>query len=123
MSESRRSRFGWSDPMACPPSDSHEYRLPRSARLGLIMLTAAVALLLVAVGFLFVGLYQAREYIEGRGEYRDREAARMESETVENDRRLACDLLDTLPEGLRTLDRARAKYECGPGIPADQLEP
>lgn len=56
---------------------------------------------ILAVGVLLMLL------IAERGEQRDRQY---------------CDLLDTLPEG-GLLDRPRAVYDCGPGIPFDSLTP
>lgn len=87
------------------------------------LLLVAVIALLLAVGTLTFFVYRQQLYIEGRGEYRDREAARMEAENAERTRRAACDLLDTFPEGLPALERARAKYDCGPGIPRALLTP
>lgn len=102
---------------AGPPSPpAHVHRLPKVVRLALSGLVFAVFLLLVAVGFLTVYVHQANQYVQGRGEYRDRETARLEEQI----RTSICDLLDQLPEG-GLLDRPREKYGCGPGIPFEDL--
>lgn len=54
------------------------------------------------------------DYVQGRGEYRDREAERLEREAQERIRAGLCDLLDQLPVS-PLLDQPRAKYGCGPG--------
>ena len=117
-----RSRTGWADPMDQEPptatAPTHSHRLPGSVRLAMAGLVAAVLLLAVAVGFLTVYVYQANQYVQGRGEFRDAETARLEEQI----RRSICDLLDQLPEG-GLLDRPRAKYDCGPGLPAELLTP
>lgn len=111
--------------MEAPPQDppAHVHRLPRVVRVAVAGLVLAVFLLLVALGLMAVFVYQQQLYIEGRGEYRDREAARIETETSERLRRAMCDLLDTFPEDAPALERAREKYQCGPGIPLDLLPP
>lgn len=81
-----------------------------------LVVVAALELAGLSVGAVYV--YQQQQYVEGRGEYRDREAARLEEQI----RRSVCDLLDQLPEG-GLLERPRTKYGCGPGIPIDQLTP
>ena len=121
-SVTHRSRLGWSDPMdENPPTASapaHSHRLPGSVRLALSGLLAAALLLSVAVGFLTVYVYQANQYVEGRGEQRDRENDAQDVRI----KRAICDLLDQLPEG-RLLDRPRAKYGCGPGLRPDEIPP
>lgn len=106
-----------------PDPPAHVHRLPKFVRLALAGLCGAVFLLLIALGLMAVYVYQQQLYIEGRGEFRDREAARIEAENLERTRRAACDLLDTFPAGLPALERARAKYDCGPGIPRALLTP
>jgi hypothetical protein len=110
--------------MEAPPADppAHVHRLPVFVRVALVGLTVAVFLCLVGIGLMAGAVYQANQYVQGRGEFRDREAARMESETTEKIRKAMCDLLDTLPEG-GLLERPRDKYDCGPGIPIDELSP
>lgn len=102
-----RSREGWSDSMenVPPTAPAHVHRLPKMVRVALVGLAAAVFLLIVAVTL--VSVY----------------AARMEAENTERTRRAACDLLDTFPADLPSLERARQKYECGDGIPRSQLSP
>ena len=58
------------------------------------------------------------EFVEGRGEQRDRENDAQDVRI----KRAICDLLDQLPEG-RLLDRPRAKYGCGPGLRPDEIPP
>ena len=116
----RRSREGWADTMEAGPADppAHTHRLPPMVRVAVVGLGAAVFLLLVAVGFLTVYVYQQQQYIQGKGAQRDRETAAAQ----ERLRQGICDLLDQLPEG-GLLERPRTKYHCGPGIPLDQLTP
>lgn len=116
----RRSRTGWADAMeAGPPSPpAHTHRLPPLVRYAIVGLTGAMFCLLVAVSLLSVYVYQQQQYVQGKGEQRDRENARLE----EQQRQGICDLLDQLPEG-GLLERPRTKYGCGPGIPLDELTP
>src|SRR5690349_12651174 len=106
----RRSREFWTDTMeAGPPNPpAHVHRLPAAVRFALVGLVAAVFLLLVAVSLMGVYVYQQQQYIQGRGELRDRENAQLQ----EQQRQGICDLLDQLPEG-GLLERPRAKYGCG----------
>lgn len=110
------------DDVPAAPGNAHVHRLPTSVRLALVGLTAAVFLALVGLGLMASAVYQADQYVQGRGEYRDRETARVERETRDRIRAAICDLLDQLPEG-GLLDRPRAKYGCGPGIPFEALTP
>src|SRR5687767_14322802 len=76
----RRSRIAWSAPGTPDLEKSSTTPLRRFDKL---LLLAVVALLL-AVGTLTFFVYQQQLYIEGRGEYRDREAARIKLENAEN---------------------------------------
>jgi hypothetical protein len=114
-----RSRTGWADPMDEEPS-VHTCRLPRVVRLAMIGMVLAQLLTIVALGFSVAYDYQQQQYIEGRGEYRDREATRLEAGAEEQDRRTACRILDAFPAG-GYLDAVRERFACGPGIPLDQL--
>lgn len=58
------------------------------------------------------------EYIEGRGQYRDAEADRLEARIAEG----ICDLLEQLPQ-TALLDEVRGKYGCGPGRPVEEFPP
>ena len=102
-----------------PAAPAHTHRLPLIVRFGILGLTGAVFLLLVAVGLLATYVYQQQQYIQGKGVQRDAENARLEEQIREG----MCELLDTFPAGLQGLERARTKYHCGPGIPLDQLTP
>lgn len=114
-----RSRLGWADPMDGEPARaSSPPRLPKVVRLSIIGLAAAVFLALVGVGLLATYVYQQQQYIQGKGEQRDRENAELQEQI----RQSICDLLDQLPEG-GLLERPRIKYDCGPGIPLEQLTP
>ena len=115
--ETCRSRTAWRAPTVVVPE-----RRSRLRRLDRLLLVAVVALLL-AVATLTFFVYQQQQYVEGRGEYRDRESARLKAELTEAIRQGQCDLLDTFPEGLPSLERAREKYDCGPGIPLSLLTP
>ena len=112
--------------MTASKARGHDHTLQRSFRITLI-----VALLAICVGFgagLLVTfsytqtvndrLAVLEEYIEGRGEYRDREAERLEQRI---DRAL-CDLLSQLPASA-LLDEVRARYGCGPGRPIEDFPP
>lgn len=109
-----RSREGWADSMESGPifGPTHAHRLPTVVRVAVVGLSAAVLLLIVAFGLMAVYVYQQQQYIEGRGEYRDREAARMEADATERLRRGICDLLDTFPADVPSLNPARVKYDC-----------
>lgn len=100
----------------------HTHRLPPTVRFAFIGLTLAVFLCLIGIGLMAGAVYQANQYMQGRGEYRDQEAARMEAEWQERFRQGQCDLLDKFPEG-GWLDGPRADYGCGPGIPIERLSP
>lgn len=102
--ERRRTVFG-----------EHTHRQPRWPIVSLAVLVLVQTVAIVVLAFYVVD-FQA--YVSGRGEYRDREAARQE----ERMRRGLCDLLDTLPVS-PLLDEARRKYGCGPGVPRDELPP
>lgn len=116
----RRSREHWTDSMEAEPANppAHVHRLPPVIRIAGVGLTIAVALVIVALVLVGLAVYQADQYVKGRGEYRDQENAR----TNERINRAMCDLLDQLPEG-GLLERPRTKYHCGPGIPLEQLTP
>lgn len=90
----------------------HSHKLPGGVRLAIAGLIVVQFLLIVAVGLISVYVYQQQQFIQGRGEYRDAEAVRLE----ERIRRSTCDLLDQFPEG-GLLERPRNKYGCGPGMP------
>lgn len=96
----------------------HTHRLPKVVRVAIVGLAAAVFLALTGVGLLATYVYQQQQYIEGRGVQRDAEQARLQ----ERLRQAQCDLLDQLPAG-GLLERPRAKYHCGPGIPLSDLTP
>jgi len=100
----------------------HHHRPPSWLRRAIIGLLALSAMNLVGLAASLYQDIQQQQYIEGRGEFRDREADRMEAEAQERLRIGICDLLDQLPEG-GLLDRPRAKYGCGPGIPLEELTP
>ena len=116
----RRSREHWTDTMEAGPPDppAHVHRLPPVVRIAAVGLTLAVGLVIVALVLIGLAVYQADQYVKGRGVYRDQENAR----TNERINRAMCDLLDQLPEG-GLLNRPRAKYGCGPGLPIDSLTP
>lgn len=121
--DKRRSRTAWPGPLSIAGvGEGHTHDLPKALRTRYRLMMLAVVALLLAVGTLTFFVYQQQQYIQGRGEYRDREAARMEAENEERLRRGICDLLDQLPEG-GLLERPRTKYGCGPGIPFDSLTP
>lgn len=96
--------------------------LSRVVRAALVLLVVAQMLTLAGLGLAAAFIYQQQQYIEGRGEYRDREAERMEEQWQERFRRGQCDMLDNLPEGA-VLDRLRDRYDCGPGLPRAELSP
>jgi hypothetical protein len=118
--EQRRSRTAWPGPLSIAGvGEGHTHELPKALRSRYRLLMAAVVALVIAVGLLSVFVYQQQQYIEGKGEQRDRENARLE----ETQRDGFCDLLDTLPADVPSLERARERFRCGPGIPFDSLPP
>ena len=117
---SRRSREGWADSMESgpPATPSHVHRLPGSVRAAIGGLAVAVLLLLVAVGLMAGAVHQANQYVQGRGEYRDAEAARMEDRID----RVVCDILAEFPAGNERADRLRARYDCPiPPTPTEEI--
>lgn len=118
-----RSRRTWPQPAGIDDTETTTTAVRTPMRLlDKLHLIIDVGLLL-AVATLTFFVYQQQQYIEGRGEYRDRESARIAAESTERIRRATCDLLDTFPAGLPSLERARAKYGCGPGLPLSLLTP
>lgn len=121
MTESHRSRTAWPGPMSLAGlGEGHRHDLPRPLIIVLKALVAGILLLVLAVGVLAYFVLQQQAYMEGRGEYRDEEAARIEEDT----RLRFCRLLDTLPEG-GLLDRSRREFGCEPGngYPVDEIDP
>lgn len=117
----RRSRIAWPGPTniaGVEPGHSHE--LPRGFRIIVKAQTLAIVALLVAVGVLSYFVWTQQEYIEGKGEQRDRE-------NVELERRIddaICDLLSLAPADSAQADYYREQLGCThPGIPTDQLPP
>lgn len=100
-----------------PDPPAHTHRLPGGVRAAILGLGAAVLLLLIAVGLMASAVYQANQYVEGRGEFRDREADRIEQAAIDEVRRAACDILAALPADGAVLDQVRAQFDCGPGVP------
>jgi hypothetical protein len=99
------------------PGHGHELPTPLVQRVRL--LTRAVVIFgvcLVAIGTLLVLV------ILQRGEQRDREQAESKRRSAEQTRQTACAILEALPVG-PLLDSLRAQFECGRGIPLDQLPP
>lgn len=94
----------------------HTHELPRTLLTIIKCLVGAVVALLLVAGMLTYYVMRQQQYIEGRGEFRDRESARLQQEITN----AVCDLLDQLPEG-GLLERPRDKYGCGPGIPLSEL--
>lgn len=105
-----------------PEPAEHSHRLPRWVRSTIIALLVCMVLLTVALAFLTVYVYQANEYVKGRGKFRDAEAERAQQQTTEQVRQSVCDVLDHLPAG-GLLDPTREEYRCGPGVPVDELPP
>lgn len=91
-----------------PEAPAHVHRLPGSVRAAIGGLAIAVLMLLVAVSLMAIQVYQADQYVQGRGEFRDAEAARMER-LID---RVVCDILAEFPTGNERADRLRARYEC-----------
>lgn len=91
-----------------PEAPAHVHRLPGSVRAALGGLVVAVLLLLVAVGLMAVQVQQANQYVQGRGEYRDAEAARLEARIEQ----VVCDILGEFPTGNARADRLRVRYDC-----------
>jgi len=96
-----------------PEAPAHVHRLPGSVRAALAGLAVVSLLLLVAVSLMAISVYQADQYVQGRGEYRDAEAQRMEQYIGQ----VVCDILAEFPAGDARADRLRGRYDCP--IPAD----
>lgn len=113
----RKSRRGWPGPMSVAGlGRGHTHDLPPSLGTILRALVVVVVVLAVMVGLLTYYVFQQQQYVQGRGEFRDRENERTNQRI--ND--AICDLLDQLPEG-GLLERPRTKYGCGAGIPLSEL--
>ena len=95
-----------------PETPMHVHRLPGSVRAAVFGLSAAVLLLAVALGLMAVYVYQAHQYVQGRGQYRDAQAARIEQAATEEVRQAACDILGEFPAGDARADRLRVRYDC-----------
>lgn len=106
--------------MSESPEGCHSHPFPKSivllVTICLVGLLAGVVLAAVQVHRTNARLAALEEYVQGRGEFRDREADRLE----ERIRRGLCDLLDQLP-AYPDLDRPRQKYGCGPGLDPAQV--
>lgn len=120
MTEPRRT---WPTPMSTAGvGEGHTHELPEDLvervqslyqRVRRATVINIINLLLVGGMVVFLALF-----IQNRGVDRDRQNA----DTNQRINDAICDLLDQLPEG-GLLDRPRAKYQCGPGIPLDLLSP
>ena len=117
----RRSRTAWSPPLSVAGvGEGHTHELSRSTRLMAKLLIFAVIALMVTVGLLTFYVYQQQQYIEGKGEQRDREKAEMNQRI--NDR--FCELLALAPADSPQADYYREQLDCPqPGTPVDQLPP
>lgn len=98
------------------PEDGHDHRIPLSLQLMVaISVLGLLASAVIMVGYIHdtnARITTLEQYVQGRGEYRDREQARLEEQM----RADWCRVLDMLPEG-QFLDVLRAEKDCGPGIP------
>lgn len=115
------SRAGWPHMDSKPHGatrTTHDHRPPSWERRAIILLAVGLTLCLVGLGVGAIYLFQAHQYIEGRGEYRDAETQRLEQRITD----AVCDLLDQLPAG-GLLERPRSKYGCGPGYPVSEIDP
>jgi hypothetical protein len=123
-SSGRRSREGWPETTEPPEwaSSVHDHELPPWVRRTLLAVGAFMLLFGVGLGCLTYYVYQDHEYVMGRGQFRDAEAVRVQQQTTEQIRTAMCDLLDGLPAG-PLLDPTRTQYDCGPGVPFEQLPP
>jgi hypothetical protein len=100
----------------------HDHPLTGGLRLTLVSIGVFMLLLAAGLGLVTTYAFQDHAYVEGRGELRDRENAELNRRIDDAMRQSKCDLLDRLPQG-PLLDPIRAEYDCGPGIPLDQLPP
>ena len=118
----RRSRVGWRDMLReedddiVPGMPFHDHRPPRWIVRALAGVTITLLLVIAAVAVAGVFIWQQQLYVQGRGEYRDQESARLE----EMIRVRMCSLLDALPVD-PLLNEARRINNCGPGIPIEEL--
>lgn len=109
-SESRKSRIAWPGPMSTAGlGQGHSHELPdpliRRIRLLTQVLVIVGVCLVAAITMLLLLILE-------RGQMRDAEQERI--------REAFCDVFDSLPEG-GLLDRPRALFDCGPGIPLEDL--
>lgn len=115
--EHHRSRTAWPGPMSIAGvGEGHSHDLPRPLVKRVRLLTQA---LVIVGGCMAAIITLLLLLIFLKGEQRDEENARMREQL----RQGQCDLLDTFPEGVPALERARGKYHCGPGIPIEDLTP
>jgi hypothetical protein len=83
----------------------HAHRHPRWPTFALAGL---VCLLAIAIAVLAVYVGNLQDYVNGRGDYRDAEAARIEASIGQ----AVCDILREFPVGDARADRLRARYHC-----------
>jgi hypothetical protein len=118
-----RSRQAW--PNAEEPeyaSVLHSHDMPPWLRRAMLAIGGLMLLFSVGLGCLTYYVYLDHEYVQGRGQFRDAEAIRVQARTTEQIRQAMCDLLGGLPAG-PLLDPKRTEYDCGPGVPYDELPP
>lgn len=112
-----RSRTAWPGPTSHAGLEpGHEHDLPSSLLKRIRLLTWAVVSF--GVCLLAIGTFLILILID-RGNARDEQNARMR----ESFREGICATFDSFPEDLPSLKRPREIWNCGPGIPLDQLPP
>jgi len=111
------------EPAEGTPVGEHTHEQPRSMLV--LVLTAATVVLSLTVVFLLYMSYTLQQsqgefslYLEGRGAQRDAENQQLQ----EDIRNAVCNVMDSLPAG-GLFDPTRELYDCGPGIPVDQIDP
>ena len=103
MSESRPSRIAW------PAMERRAAGRRRRLALGALYVAVVLNLILSLLLFAYVIVLKSS---------RDGEAALIQRQLVSNN----CALMDQLPAG-GALDRLRATYHCGPGLPYTPEKP
>lgn len=109
----RKSRKFWPDALTTAGvGEGHTHMVsPRYKRMFMLAMVLFIFLTLS------VGAIWYRVLISGT--YRDQQVDQIREEV----RRGHCELLDTFPEDVQSLERAREQNHCGPGIPIGMLTP
>lgn len=113
----RGYRIPWPGPMSVAGVEpGHGHELPPALVQRVKLLTRAVVIF--GVCLLMIGTFLVLIILE-----RSDRASDERSDLKREIRNSWCTALDTFPEGGASLDRLRARYKCGPGMPLASLTP